>query len=93
MIGHPEEEFASELISGEKLLWSGRPQGGFLFRAADRVQIPIGVFFFAMGIATAVSMSTDGGLLEQPFPFMFFPSSLSLSAAMRLLGICSTSAC
>jgi hypothetical protein len=72
----PSSEIASELSSGERLLWAGRPRQGVYFRPADAVMIPFSLLWGGFAIfwefmaVTAVS-SPRSGAHPHPAPLVF----------------------
>lgn len=50
-----EEVIGRELEPDEKLLWCGRPLGGFRLRPADAAMVPFGLFFLTFSIFLVVS--------------------------------------
>ena len=73
------QELQYELIDDEKLIWTGRPGLGIIFRKIDIFLIPFSVFWFGMmlfiifGAATSASQNSD-----VPWPiFLFFYSIFS----------------
>jgi len=57
-----------ELNSGEKLLWSGRPKQGIVFRAADAFMIPFSLLWCGFAIFWEVSVAASGA----PHFFLLF---------------------
>jgi hypothetical protein len=52
---------ASHLAGGERLLWSGRPKQGVMFRASDAFQIPFSVLWCGFAVSWEYSvLKTDG---------------------------------
>lgn len=45
-----ENELGSSLSSGEKLVWTGKPKTGILFRSSDFVLIPFSLFWAGFAI-------------------------------------------
>jgi len=45
----PDSQY-SLLEAGEKMLWEGRPQRGFMLRSSDAMLIPFSIFFFGFSI-------------------------------------------
>jgi hypothetical protein len=55
-------DLMNELSPGEKLLWSGKPRDGFMFRASDIFTIPFSLFF--LGFAAFWTLAVGSGILE-----------------------------
>ncbi|WP_423065408.1 PH domain-containing protein [Devosia sp. CN2-171] len=51
----------SRLLSGERILWSGRPAQGLLFVPSDAFLIPFGLFFLGFSIFWIAMASNAGG--------------------------------
>lgn len=62
----PEQRLARELTSGERLLWSGRPRQGLLFRANDAFLIPFSLMWcgFALFWEGSVLTSDSPGFFK-----------------------------
>ncbi len=60
-----------ELVPGERLLWSGVPQQGFLLRPADALLIPFSLFWMAFVLVWEYLALTAGGPFC--FPLLGFP--------------------
>jgi hypothetical protein len=50
MISEPSSELSSELSSGERLLWSGRPPQGMMLRKSDVFMIPFSLMWGGFAI-------------------------------------------
>lgn len=57
MIRDPHTELASEMDSGESLLWAGRPKSGFLLRASDAFLIPFSILWCGFAIFWMIGAS------------------------------------
>ena len=57
MIRDPQSELASEMDSGESLLWAGRPKGGFLLRWSDTFMIPFSIFWCGFAVFWMIGAS------------------------------------
>ena len=53
------------LHSGERLLWSGRPKRGLVFRLADLYMVPLGLLWFAL----TVGLDSRDLLADAPWAF------------------------
>lgn len=73
----PHSDIQGELGSGEKLLWSGKPRDGLIFRTSDIFAIPFSIFFcgfsifWMVGASYAVSAGASKG--EVPAFAYIFP--------------------
>ena len=64
-----QRELRYELIENEKLLWTGRPQTGLIFRKTDIFLIPFSLFWCGIVLIAVFSIGTS----DAPFPvFLFF---------------------
>ena len=70
MISDPATELASELDAGEKLLWSGRPAQGIVFRSSDIFLIPFSILWGGFAIFWEVMALTAIGRSEPQAPDM-----------------------
>ena len=61
----PEQRLARELTSGERLLWSGRPRQGLLFRASDAFVIPFSLLWCGF------ALFWEGSVLASEAPVFF----------------------
>jgi hypothetical protein len=69
----PAAELSSELASGEKLLWSGRPRQGIFLRGADAFMIPVSLLWCGFAIfweAMALTATRSKGTPE-PVAYIF----------------------
>ncbi|NLH79612.1 MAG: PH domain-containing protein, partial [Phyllobacteriaceae bacterium] len=57
--------FRSDLLPGERVLWSGAPARGLMFRASDLLLLPFGVMF------TAFSLFWEWMAIENEAPLFF----------------------
>jgi Bacterial PH domain len=81
MLFDPATEISQELDSGEKLLWSGRPRQGIVFRSSDIFFIPFSLMwggfaiFWELGVlfATSRSPSKTPDLVRFVFPLWGLP--------------------
>ena len=61
MDSRPAEQRINELLDGdERLLWTGRPRQGVLFRPADALAIPFSLFWAGFIVFWEISVSTRG---------------------------------
>src|SRR5262245_47968248 len=62
--GTPMADLASELskylTTDEKLVWSGRPARGIIFRAEDAYFLPFGLFWLAFIVFVAIAVLNNG---------------------------------
>lgn len=77
-----EQELTPELHSGERLLWSGRPRGGFRLTAADAVQIPFSLFWCGF-VAFWEYMAYRG---HAPLPMLAMGGVFALLGVYLLVG-------
>lgn len=63
-----ESEIRNEVSKGEKILWTGTPSQGLLFRASDVFMIPFSLLWCGFAIFWETSVITGGA----PFFFMFW---------------------
>lgn len=64
----PAAVIGRELASGERLLWSGRPQAGVLFRASDAFLVPFSLLWCGFAVFWEISAIRGG----TPFFFRLF---------------------
>lgn len=72
----PHSEITRELDSDEKLLWSGRPRHGILFRSYDIFMIPFSIFWLGFAIfwmvgASGALWASDGESEVTSFNYIF----------------------
>lgn len=60
-----QDTLQKELVSGERLLWSGKPKAGIIFRASDVFLIPFSIFWFGFAIFW------ESGVVDSGAPFFF----------------------
>lgn len=66
-------EFSSSLESGERLLWTGIPKQGILFRKSDLIVIPFSIFWCGFAFFWMYMAAQGGGfffLFGIPFVFI-----------------------
>src|SRR5438046_585524 len=69
MNGNPETAIQGQLASGERLLWSGRPVEGIVFRPSDAFMIPFSLMWGGFALFWEYSViSTD----KAPLFFMLW---------------------
>ena len=81
MSNDPTTEIANELEPGEKLLWSGQPRQGILFRSSDIILIPFSLLwggfaiFWEIGVLSATSRhnSSNPDIVRYLFPLWGIP--------------------
>src|SRR5689334_22188873 len=59
-----QNELQPVLSAGEKLIWTGRPKGGIVFRSSDAVMIPFSLVWASLVLFI---FPFTGGVM--PFPF------------------------
>jgi hypothetical protein len=59
-LGTIDEELRFELSQGERLLWSGRPRTGVVFRPTDIFEIPFSIFWTGFSVFW-ISVAAAGG--------------------------------
>ena len=77
------DDVQAELLSGETLLWSGKPKPGFTLRAYDILLIPMGVLFLALPILVTWGSTSDvrtPGSTPPTFVFLFFTPFIAIGA-------------
>jgi hypothetical protein len=57
-----EDLLTSRLLSGERVLWSGRPGQGIIFTARDTFLIPFSVLWCGFAIFWTITATRTGGL-------------------------------
>jgi hypothetical protein len=69
-----QQELQFELIDSEKLIWTGRPGTGIIFRKIDMFLIPFSLVWFGMILFAIVGVSTTTSENSNaPWPiFLFF---------------------
>lgn len=87
MMRDPYSELTSEMDSGEKLLWAGKPKGGFLLRPSDVFMIPFSIFWCGFAIFWMVG-ATDALWADKrdPTPFHYIFPLFGLPFV--LMGLC-----
>jgi hypothetical protein len=71
-----QQELQYELIDDEKLVWTGRPGTGIIFRKIDLFFIPISILWFGMmlvGLIGAATAPSDNSTLSWPIYLFFIP--------------------
>ncbi|MFD2783849.1 PH domain-containing protein [Hymenobacter rubripertinctus] len=63
-----ENELKSNLISDEKLIWTGKPKTGIVFRSSDAFLIPFSLRWGGFAVFWETSVLATGA----PFPFALF---------------------
>ncbi len=76
-----ENPFAGRLLSGERVVWSGKPYRGVMFTSADALLIPFHILWLAFAIFWTAMMS----LTPQPW-FALFGSIFVCIGLFGLLG-------
>jgi hypothetical protein len=70
-----EYKLQGELAPGERLLWSGRPQGGIKFTATDAYRIPVSILFTGVSLDwTILAIAAGSGFMFAltGLPFLLF---------------------
>ena len=73
-----ENEFRPILSGDEKLLWTGRPRTGILFRATDIFMIPFSILWFGFAIFWEYGSINSGVPLLSLFGLPFIAAGLFL---------------
>jgi hypothetical protein len=77
MLADTSNMIRDELNPGERIIWSGQPQQGFLLRPSDALMIPFSLLWG--GFMTSLFFdAVSGGVLDffAPFFFLFFLAGL-----------------
>ena len=56
-----QQDLQPELIAGERLLWTGKPKTGIVFRMSDAAFIPFSILWFGFAIFWEFGASQSGG--------------------------------
>src|SRR5262245_24828841 len=70
-----EYQLQGQLAPGERLLWSGRPQGGIKFNATDAYRIPVSFLFTGVSLVwTILAIAAGSGFMFvlTGLPFLLF---------------------
>jgi hypothetical protein len=76
------EPIRNELSAGEQVLWSGQPQQGIIFRAADALMIPFSVLWAGFAFFWIYSAAKSGA----PLPFVLFGVPFVLVGVYIVIG-------
>ena len=79
---HVEQQFAGRLLSGERVLWSGRPGLGIRVRHGDIIMIPFSLAWAGFVIFWLYRAFQEG----QPFFFRFWGIPFLLIGAYLVMG-------
>lgn len=75
-----ETKLNSELLPGERLLWSGQPRQGFMLRWRNLMMAPVGLVWGMMGV-----VFTAGALVERADrPMLLIGLPLSVAALLMV---------
>lgn len=75
-----------ELNSGERLLWKGRPPGGFRLRSADIFMIPFSLFWTAIVFTAALAAFNQPAQKGETLPSLIFLIPFLLFGFYFLIG-------
>jgi hypothetical protein len=59
----PDAVLSTELSSGERLLWSGKPRGGIRLRSTDAIAIPFSIMWCGFAIVWETTVTISGAPL------------------------------
>lgn len=68
MLENTADKFRNELNPGERIIWSGQPQQGFMLRTGDAIMIPFSLLWGGFAIFWEFGVVTSGA----PFFFMLW---------------------
>lgn len=77
-----QQMITPQLGSGERLLWSGRPQSGILIRSSDIFMIPFSLLWGGFAIFWEASVFKSGA----PFFFLIFGSFFVVMGIYLMIG-------
>ncbi len=77
-----ERELMTELRSGERLRWSGRPRGGVRLTSADVLQIPFSLFWCGFAVFWEYMAYRDNA----PLPMLAFGGAFVLIGVYLIVG-------
>jgi hypothetical protein len=77
-----ENELRSNLSSGEKLIWAGKPKTGIMFRSSDAFLIPFSLLWAGFAVFWETSVMTT----EAPLFFKLFGIPFVLAAIYITIG-------
>ena len=75
-----------ELNSGERLLWKGRPPGGFRLRSTDAFMIPFSLFWSGIVFSAALAAFNQPAQKAAVGPSLFFLIPFLLIGLYMLIG-------